>query len=331
MKKYFVLLMIIVIAFVGCGKKETPPVPVGEMPEYKDPAFGFKIHYPQEWKQLGTTGKAVFVKSQEVANKFIDPQSGEEGAQVIVEVLKLEGKTHEEVINTSKEAFKQSWAKVDIQPDQQLTIGGKQGTKVAYSVPVTAKTNIMGYEIYVAGDTAVYKLDFMGYGDQYNAHAAVFDAMLKSFELPVVIIKSDKWVASPSMESYTSTFFTMQYPENLIPENVSKGKFDFAMKMRADRLDCSIQIDVFGAQKLTVEKVFEQNKGKVRARSTGKATVDGQNALWVEDQAAANIMRRQYFVVKNDKVIRPTIVWYVPDKDIYLPVFEKMVTSIKLK
>jgi hypothetical protein len=331
MKKSIIFLLFIVLVFIGCAKKETPPVPVGEMSEYKDPAYGFKIHYPKEWKQLGTTGNAVFVKSQEVVNKFMDPNSGEEGGQVTVEVLKLEGKTAEEVIQTSKDLFQQSWSKVDIQPDQQVTVANKPAAKVGYSVQVTSKSNITGYQIYVTGDTAVYKLDFVGYGDQFTAHAGVFDAMLKSFELPVVIIKSDKWMASPSMENYNSNFFSMQYPENMVPENVNKGKNDFSMKLRADRLDCSIQIDVFAAQKLTTEKVFEQNKGKVKARGTGKATIDGNEALWVEDAPMANITRRQYYVVKNDKVIRPTVIWFAAQKDIYFPVFEKCVSSIKLK
>jgi hypothetical protein len=36
-------------------------------------------------------------------------------------------------------------------------------------------------------------------------------------------------------------------------------------------------------------------------------------------------------MVKNDKVIRVTINYYAPQKDIYLPGFEKSVASLKLK
>ena len=332
MKKSIAFLMLFIVAFMGCQKKETPSVPVGEMTVYRDPAFGFKISYPKEWKQLGETGKAMFVKSQEVANKFSDPQNGEEGGMVTVEVLKLEGKTPADVIGASKDAFKQTWSTVNVDPDQQTTVGGKPAVKVGYSIPVTQKTDIKGYLIYVTGDTAVYKIGCVGYGDQFTAHAAVFDAMLKSFELPVVIIKSDKWAASPNLESFPSDYFVMKYPENMetVP-NLKKGDKDFVMEMHADRLDCSIHIDVYGAKKLTQEKVWEQSKGKYKAKATGEMDIDGMKANWVNYAGAKDISSRAYFLVKNDKIIRVTMNWYTPQQDVYLPVFEAAIKSIKLK
>ncbi len=332
MNKFIVFLLLGIIAFVGCSKKETPPVPVGEMTEYKDLAFGFKIGYPKEWKQLGNSGKALFVKSQEVASKFLDPASGEEGGQVTVESMPLSGRTPEAVIDSAKGQLKQAWASVETQADQQVTVGGKPGVKVGYSIPVTSKTKITGYEIYVAGDTAVYKLDFIGYGDQFTAHAGVFDAMLKSFVLPVVMIKSNTWGASPTLETYKSDFLTMQYPENMefVP-GLKKGDKDLVVEMKADRNDCSIHLDVFGAKNLTTEKVWEQNKGKYKAKATGNVMIDGNKAYWVDYTPMKDVTSRAYFVVKNDKVVRITMNWFAPQKDVYLPVFEKAIASIKLK
>ncbi len=333
MKQYFVFLMIIILAFVGCNKKkETPPVPVGEMTEYKDPGFGFVIQYPKEWKQLGASGKAIFVKSQEVSNKFMDPQTGEEGGQVTVEVLKLDGKTPDDVIATSKGELKQAWSTVEIQPDQTVTVANKQAVKVAYTIPVTSKTNISGYNIYVPGDTAVYRLDFVGYGDQFTAHTAVFEAMLKTFALPVIMVKSDKWAPSPNLQTYKSDFFTMQYPENMeFQSGVKKGDKDLVMELWAGRYDCSIHFDVFGAKKLTVDKVWEQNKGKFKAKQTGETNIDGNKSHWVEYTNSIKGTSRTYFVVKNDKVIRVTTSWFPPERDIYYPVFEKALASVKIK
>ena len=62
MKVLIAICFLLFLGASGCEKK-TEPVPVGEMNEYRDPGYGFKIHYPKEWKQLGTTGKAVFAKS----------------------------------------------------------------------------------------------------------------------------------------------------------------------------------------------------------------------------------------------------------------------------
>ncbi|HMD13083.1 MAG TPA: hypothetical protein VKI62_00515, partial [Bacteroidota bacterium] len=190
-----------------------------------------------------------------------------------------------------------------------------------------------GHQIFVAGDTAVYKLDFEGYGDQYAAHMYVFDTMKNTFAVPIIeIIKPDVWNPSPNLSVYPGgTFFTMQYPENLEPVQVSKGNNDFAMEMRADRRDCSIHIDVFGANKYNVDSIWNQNKGRYKAKATGKSTIDGNTAIWVDYSVMKDINSRAYFVVKNNKVIRTTVNYFAPQKDIYFPVFEKCVNSIKLK
>ena len=325
------LCLFLLLAFTGCGKK-VESVTVGEMNEYRDPAYGFKIKYPKEWKQFGTAGKALFCRSQEVANKFLDPSSGEEGAEVMVEVIRYEGKSPADLMQQLKDTLKQTWQNIQIEADQPLTVGGKQAVKVAYSIPVTSKTKIAGYQVYVPGDTAMYRLDMAGYGVQYEAHAAVLDTMLKSFEIPVVTAKkSDTWTASGNLETYTSNFFTLQYPDNLNFVPMNKGNKDLVMEMRADRQDCSIHIDVFGAQKLTVDKVWAQNKDKYKSKGTGDVTIDGNKAYWVDYSMMANVNSRAYFMVKNDKVIRATVNWFAPQKDVYFSVFEKCVNSMKLK
>ena len=331
MKFYFFMSIIFAFILTGCEKK-VEPVPVGEMNEYRDPAYGFKIKYPKEWKQLGAAGKAVFAKSQEVLNKFFDPSSGEPGAQVTIEVIQYEGKSLDNIVQAAKDEMKQ--ANIEMSPDQQVPVSGKQAPLIPYKIQATTKTYIYGHEIFVPGDTAVYLLTFEGYGDYYGAHVPLFEAMLKSYELPVIIAKRpDIWQSSPILETYQSNFFAMQYPDNLEFVQVSKGDKDYAVEMRADRLDCSIHIDVFGAKGLTVDKVWNQNKGNYRAKNTGTATIDANKAYWVDYIPARvkDINSRAYFVVKNDKVIRIILNWFAPQKDAYFPVFEKCVNSIKLK
>ena len=135
-----------------------------------------------------------------------------------------------------------------------------------------------------------------------------------------------------SIETYTGgAFFTMAYPDNLEFVQVPKGNNDFAMEMRADRRDCSIHIDVFGAKGLTVDKVWEQNKGRYKSRGTGETALDGNKTYWVDYSPVANIGSRAYFTVKNDKVIRTTLNWFAPKRDVYFPVLETMVKSMKIK
>jgi hypothetical protein len=329
MKAFLVFAVLSLVIFAGCQKK-VEPVPVGEMSEYRDPGYGFKIKYPKEWRQMGTTGKALFAKSQEVVDKFQNPTQGEEGAMVAADVMLYEGKKASDLIESAKNDLKQN---ATLGPDEQTTVGGKPATKIPYTIKVTSKKSITGYELLIPGDTAMYKLDISGFGEQFNAHAAVFDAMIKSYELPVIVAKKpDTWNVSANLETYKqSAFFTMEYPDNMEFVPVSKGNNDFAMEMRADRKDCSIHIDVFGAKGLTVEKVWEQNKGRYKSKGTGEAKISGAKAVWVDYSPVKEINSRAYFVVNNDKVIRTTINYFAPQKEIYFPVLDKCVSSIKFK
>ena len=330
MKQLTLLLILVSLFIFGCGEKKVELLPVGEMNQYTDPGYGFKISYPKEWKNLGTTGKAVFAKSQEVLDKFLDPRSGIEGEEVTVEVLPYAGKAPAAVIQSLKDDLKTQNA--EMEPDKPLTIAGKPAVMVQYRVQATTKTSIYGQQVLVQGDTALYKLDFAGYGAQHGAHANINDAMLKSFEPPIVVAKKpDVWNPATNLSDYDSKYFTFKYPDNMEFVEVKKGNNDFAMEMRADRRDCSIHIDVFGAKALTVDKVWNQNKSKYKAKATGEATLAGNKAYWVDYTPMANISSRAYFMVKNDKVIRVTVNWFAPQKDIYFTVFEKAVNSLKLK
>ncbi|HLF15453.1 MAG TPA: hypothetical protein VI932_11260 [Bacteroidota bacterium] len=327
-------LMLLLILWIpwGCGKTEVAPVPVGKMNEYRDPGYGFAIQYPENWKQLGTIGKALFTESQEMAAKFIDPSRGIEGGRVVVEALPYMGKTPEELINAGKVSLGEQQAEI-FQQTLTVTVSGKPSVKVAYTIQATTKTKIVGYEIYVPGDTALYKLTIEGFGgDQFNAYTGVFDAMVNSFAVPVVVAKTpDMWQASATSSPLDTKFFTMNYPDNMNFVDVKKGDKDYVVELRADRQDVSLHIDVFGAVGLTVEKVWDQNKGRYRARGNGETTIDGLKTFWVDYTPMANVASRAYFTVKNDKVVRTTLNWYAPKREIYFPVLEGMVKSLKLK
>jgi hypothetical protein len=330
MKQTALFLILGFLFLFGCGEQKVELVPVGEMNQYIDPGYGFTISYPKEWKNLGTTGKAVFAKSQEVVDKFLDPHAGIEGEQVTVEVIPFAGKAPAAIIQSIKDDLKQQTA--ELQPDQQITVGGKPTVMVQYRIQATTKTSIYGHQVLVQGDTAIYKLDFEGYGAQHGAHANVNDAMLKSFEPPIVVAKKpDVWNPAQNLSVYDSKYFSIKYPDNMEFVDVKKGNNDFAMEMRADRRDCSIHIDVFGAKALTVDKVWDQNKSKYHAKATGNTTLDGNKSYWVDYSPMANINSRAYFVVKNDKVVRVTVNWFAPQKDIYFTTLEKSVNSLKLK
>ena len=78
----------------------------------------------------------------------------------------------------------------------------------------------------------------------------------------------------------------------------------------------SIRFDIFDAKGLTLEKVYDQNKGKYRATSTGKATVSSEPAMWLQYSATKDVDRRFYFVVYKGKVLRITMDWVKAQKPV---------------
>jgi len=219
-----------------------------------------------------------------------------------------------------------------VKPEQPVTVAGKEASKVPFAANYGGKNIVYGHHIMLAADSIVYDLGFSGFGGHYEAYAAVFDAVLGSFEPAKPAVKGrDETLPSETMTEYDAKMFMFQYPENFNFTNPPKGKNDIVIGLRGIRQDCNILFDVFGAKGLTLEKVVEQNKGKYRGAAQGKATVGGEPAVTLTLSAAKDVDRMVYFVVKNDKVIRITLDWYKPHKEAYAAAYGKVISSIKFK
>ncbi len=320
----------VVLLLGGCGgERKIPPVPVGEMEEYRDPVIGFHIEVPKDWIRNVEVGRARFYNAIEVDKKFLDPTGvAPLGVEVAIDAMKTPYP-----VDSVKE-IKSGLKAMNFQlgPDEPVTVGGMNGTRVNYTGNYGKKNIVRGYHIWLTGDSLLYDLTFSGFGGYEEAYAAVFDAMLKSFEPGKPKEKeADISLPSETFSAGETQYFTYEYPENFNFTNPSKGSFEFSQELRGYRQDCSVRFDVFGAKGLTVEKVFDQNKGKYRAKSTGKATIGGLPALYVAYSPAAQVESRAYFVVRNDKVFRLTTNWYKPQEDAYAAAYQKLLGSVKFK
>ncbi|HCV44397.1 MAG TPA: hypothetical protein DGH68_12990 [Bacteroidetes bacterium] len=315
----------------GCGgQKKIEPVAVGEMEMYKDPAVGFQIQHPKGWVVNAQVGRAAFYNAAEVDKKFLDPTgAGTIGVEIAVTVTKSPNP-----VDAIKKWREERTAEFyQLQADQVVTVAGKEATKTAFSANYGNKNVINGHHIFIPVDSTLYDLSFAGFGDHYNAYAAVFDATLKSFQLPKAPEKGrDETLPSETFAEYDAKMFTFQYPDNFNFTNPPKGKNEIVAGFRSDkRQDCNILFDVFGAQGLSLEKVFDQNRGRYKGATAGKATVGGQPAMTVTLSATKDVERRVYFTVKNDKVVRITMDWFKPQRTEYLAAYEKVISSIKFK
>ena len=134
------------------------------------------------------------------------------------------------------------------------------------------------------------------------------------------------------LENYSGEMFSIEYPGNFSVHNSKGTGMLTTATFRGERNDCSFQVDVFDAKKLSVDKVFEQNKAKYpNAGSSGKMQLDGAEAMYLNYSPVKDVASRVYFLEKGGKVFRIIMNWFKPQQEGFLPVFEKCAASLKVK
>lgn len=331
----FALLTAILIAVLslfsltGCGKKEMPPVPVGQMTDYRDPGYGFRIQYPAAWQSNAEVGRAFFFSGQDVDKRFLDPDGGFPDG-VLISVL-INKATTPGVIRDSAIAQMKAVG-YQVSAAEQLTVSDKPAVKYSYTARFNSGT-MSGEHVYIDLDTLLYDINFAGFGDLTKAHKDVFAAVLKSFQLPKAMAKgADETLPSENYVDGKTAYFSYLYPENFDFGTPNKGSFEVSAEVHNHlRLDCSIRFDMFDAKGQNSDKVFDQNKGKYRAVGTGKATIGGEQASYITYAASKDVNARAYFFVHAGKAFRVTFTWFKPQEAAYLAVIEKTLQSVKFK
>jgi hypothetical protein len=324
-----VALGLILIA-TDCGKKEkTAPVPLGEMEMYADPGIGFQLKHPKGWLSNAQVGKAQFFNAPDVSQKFLDPLGTYPiGVMISVEMMKVD-----DPIRQAKQIKDEMQAaRFVLNPEQNVKAGQLDATKLPYLANYGKGNVINGHKVFVPYDSSLFVLEFAGFGDLYEAYQGIFDASLASFVPPKKKVPGrDETLPSETFAEHDAKLFTFLYPDNFNFTDPPKGKNELVLGLRGVRQDCNILVDVFSAQGLTVEKVFDQNKGKFKGATTGSATIGGQKALFLTYPPTKDVERRIYFLVKDDKVYRITLDWYKPHRGDYLAAYERFLNSIKFK
>ncbi len=318
------------LLLIGCGgQKKTPPVPVGEMEEYRDPAYGFRISHPQGWLSNSEVGHAQFFNLADVDKKFLDP-TGAYPNGVLIEVS----------VSRTETAAQDRKQKVDemlknnfvVGKEEGITVAGVQAYRNPYSANWGSGTKETGEHTYIQTDTLLYDIRMAGFGDLFDAYRDIFTASLNSFQLPKPVVAGrDENLPAEEFSSGENNYFRYQYPSNFDVARPNKGTYEFVEVLQGKNRSTSLRFDIFDAKNLTLEKVFDQNKGKYKATSTGKATVSGEPAMWLQYGAAKDVDRRFYFIVNKGKVLRITMDWVKAQSADYLAAYEKVLSSIKFK
>jgi hypothetical protein len=142
----------------------------------------------------------------------------------------------------------------------------------------------------------------------------------------------DESLPSSTYETLKNDILEIDYPNNFNPTTPTpKGKVQFVLMLQGYRNDSNILIDVRPAEKLTLEKLVDQNAKPYKAISNGETTIDGQKSHYLNYSMSKGVASRVYFVVKNDKFYRIFFNYYEPAKKDFLPAFEKSIASLRIK
>lgn len=334
------LLALVAVALFGCGaEKKVEPAQIESLEMYTDNIMNFGIKHPANWQKAIEPGKrAVFFSDNAVIQRFVNYDvEGPSGAKIQISVQPLTG-TLEEALNASK-AFESS---VYSAPED-ITLGGQPGKKITYSFELN-DGKMQGEKYIAARDSTVTLVEIEAFSSTFDTLRPKFQEMIGSVQLgyktamptvdTVSTAPADTFKPASEVRAFKGNGYTMSIPDNFssTPAKSSGTLSSTKFKGMGGPADSFIQVDVLDASKQKdLSKIIEQNKKVYRVNDATQTTVGGQKAYYLNYTGAKDVNSRAYFVVKGDKLYRITLNWYRPEQSIFLPAFEKAVSSFQFQ
>lgn len=327
------------VILTGCVKKANP-APINGMTTYTDSLKKFSLDYPANWKVRKFPDR-IIVNSDSARPglaRFTEYSTeGSPAAQIVLRAIKIEGRSLDSIMKDTR-IFEDKVYKVE-----NTTLAGTKALKITYEFPL--EDGLFKGEQYLAmKDTGTATmLSFDAFSGTFDAYRPDFDKIIQRVKLaetyvpPVqtadtIIQQAEPQPPSATTRTITGTGFTIAVPDNFQGQRGSVAGTLYSVNYVGDRLDCSIQVDVFDASKQSnLDKIVEDNKARYKATSASATTLGGVKAYSIAYSFRADAGSRAYFAVKDKKMFRVTINWFKPKEADYLPAFEKAVASVKLQ
>jgi hypothetical protein len=338
-------LMLLMMA-AGCGQKSKGPEPITGLKSYTDTVTQFKLQYPDNWQIVQkSAGRSFFAYPSKEAQEsfkriYASPaEINNSAAQIAVILQPLRGRVLDSVVfdnmadMVSDTIYKEK---------KSITIDGQPGYMLRYSYPLADGLYEGEKYISIKDTSFVTVVEFSAFSSSFAQYKPKFDEILRSVVLasnPVekkqstdtLVQNSEPAPPSATLRTVNGTGFSISVPDNFSGKRTQNQGTLYSSSYQGDRLDCTIQVDVFDASKQNkLAKIVEDNKSKYRATSAEKTTLGGVDAYFMNYSFVKDVQSRVYFAIKGDKMYRVTMNWFTPKKDVYLPAFEKCVATFKI-
>jgi hypothetical protein len=338
MNKKIILFLFTALAILpGC--KKNAAVDVKEWAQFQDQFFKVSFNYPKDWVVVTESKKVTISSSAEAAEKFFDHDSHKpDGIQIVI--ASVRGDSLQDYTKYVEEFKNSKTAEgFTVKEIEDATIEGLGAKKVAYTGAYDENTKIHTICVATLKDSTIYYVQYSAFNNLFESNKFVFDSVMVSLSLPKKIIIGkgvDPAIPIAQTERYSDNNLQLEHPANFGASDVAKkGDVISAVRFmgtnKDSRNDCTIDIDVRPAKKLSLEKVVDQNSKFFKASSKGNTTIGGEKAIYLDYSLVKNIDSRVYFIVKNDKIFRIILNYYSPMKKDFLPAFEKVIASIRFK
>jgi len=323
--------------FDSCAKKKA--IEIGEFKSYQDPAYGFGISYPKDWVEDPEVGKRIRIYSSfDARDRFLDPASSKQaGVSIEVGIDTTRGQTLDSYMKRVSEQL----AEVSlVRPEAETLLGGVPASKFSFAMKIDDRNEIRGYRVAAMKDNVVTYAEVAGFNELLDDYKAIFDTALTTVRfgrLMTAAAKEDISKPSDTYETYSGKFFDIAYPTNFEYKFPQKPNTDLVMELKGYREDCTVRIEVSDAKNVDADKAAVQNEANLqkagwRIRGKQSATIDGNTAALINVSfARGDVDGRAYYTVKGNKLYYIFLTWYRPQSGVYVPTFEKIVSSLKIK
>ena len=336
-KKIILFIMTVFALLPGC--KQNAAVDIKEWAQYQDQFFKVSFTYPKDWVVVMDTKKVTISSSSEAAEKFFDHDARKaDGIQIVVASVRSDSmQDYAKYIQDLKDGkIAEGFNVKDI---EDAKIEGLPAKTVTYTGAYDENTKISTICAATIKDSAIYYVQYSAFNKMFDPNKFVFDTVMASLQLPQKIVLEkgvDPAIPIAQVERYADNYLQLEYPANFSSSDVTKkgdviSAVRFMGNTKVSRNDCTIDIDVRPAKKLSLEKVVDQNSKFFKPSSKANTTIGGEKSIFLNYSLMKNVDSRVYFVVKNDKIYRIIMNYYSPMKKDFLPPFEKVIASIRFK